>query len=229
MTSRAEEVAKAVLYEGYILYPYRPSSVKNQQRWNFGVVYPAGASEGAAHVETQCLGVVHSSDAELDVKVRFLQLTARTIRELEEPVAELPEGSEPASHRVEKIECGCRIYQCWQEGVEQDTALSGCRLNDMVRGPVHQEFMLPASRTVEPVRDASGRIAVLIVREQQLLSGAVELFAEPVGKDLLRITVRLENRTPRSSPQQDRDDALLRSLVSAHKILTIRGGEFVLR
>jgi len=37
---QVERIAEAVLYEGYMLYPYRPSSVKNQQRWNFGVLYP---------------------------------------------------------------------------------------------------------------------------------------------------------------------------------------------
>ena len=35
-----EAIAKAVLYEGYILYPYRASNVKNQRRWTFGGVYP---------------------------------------------------------------------------------------------------------------------------------------------------------------------------------------------
>ena len=35
-----EKIANAVLYEGYILYPYRPSSTKNRQRWNFGTLYP---------------------------------------------------------------------------------------------------------------------------------------------------------------------------------------------
>ena len=40
-----ERIAKAVLYEGYMLYPYRPSAVKNQQRFNFGVVYPQSYSE----------------------------------------------------------------------------------------------------------------------------------------------------------------------------------------
>jgi hypothetical protein len=38
--SLVERIADAVLYEGYILYPYRPSAVKNQQRWNFGVLCP---------------------------------------------------------------------------------------------------------------------------------------------------------------------------------------------
>ena len=37
---RIRKVADAVLYEGYMLYPYRPSSVKNRQRFNFGVLGP---------------------------------------------------------------------------------------------------------------------------------------------------------------------------------------------
>ncbi len=42
MNSEAiEKIANAVLYEGFMLYPYRNSSVKNQQRWHFGVLYPA--------------------------------------------------------------------------------------------------------------------------------------------------------------------------------------------
>ncbi len=35
-----EKIAAAVLYEGYILYPYRPTAIKNRQRWNFGTLYP---------------------------------------------------------------------------------------------------------------------------------------------------------------------------------------------
>ena len=33
-------IARTVLYEGYLLYPYRPSAVKNRQRFTFGVLYP---------------------------------------------------------------------------------------------------------------------------------------------------------------------------------------------
>ena len=33
----ARSIADAVLYEGYILYPYRASAQKNQSRWQFGV------------------------------------------------------------------------------------------------------------------------------------------------------------------------------------------------
>ncbi len=34
-------MADAVLYEGYILYPYRASAQKNRSRWQFGVLMPS--------------------------------------------------------------------------------------------------------------------------------------------------------------------------------------------
>ncbi len=46
MSGRWEQalaVADAVLYEGYLLYPYRANSAKNQCRWQFGVLGPTGA------------------------------------------------------------------------------------------------------------------------------------------------------------------------------------------
>ena len=40
-------IADAVLYEGYVLWPYRRSALKNQRRWTFGGVYPP--AHAAAH------------------------------------------------------------------------------------------------------------------------------------------------------------------------------------
>ena len=48
-----EKIANAVLYEGYMLYPYTASSLKNRQRWNFGVLHPGGGS--ASEMQTQVL------------------------------------------------------------------------------------------------------------------------------------------------------------------------------
>ena len=61
-------IVKAVLYEGYMLYPYRPSAVKNRQRFNFGVVYPRAYSEAqggsdAWAMQTQCLVLGQRGDA----------------------------------------------------------------------------------------------------------------------------------------------------------------------
>ena len=59
-TSTLDRLVAATLYEGYILYPYRPSSVKNQVRWTFGGVHPRAWSEASGgtdpwFVQTECL------------------------------------------------------------------------------------------------------------------------------------------------------------------------------
>src|ERR1700728_5341007 len=107
-----EEIANAVLYEGYMLYPYRPSSVKNRQRWNFGVVYPKAYSEmqkGADSwfMQTECIAIVGSS-AKLRDKIRFLQAVTRTLAQHDIPVdnwpADLNGGKEPGFRIVESLE-----------------------------------------------------------------------------------------------------------------------------
>jgi hypothetical protein len=66
-----ERIANAVLYEGFMLYPYRKSSIKNQQRWHFGTLGPMGGSEQTM-MQTECL-VEGGNEASLDIKIRFLQ------------------------------------------------------------------------------------------------------------------------------------------------------------
>jgi len=80
-TDVVEKIAHAVLYEGYMLYPYRSSAVKNQQRFNFGVLYPReycelqGGSDNW-RMQTECL-LLGNAATPLEVKVRFLQLFAQ--------------------------------------------------------------------------------------------------------------------------------------------------------
>uniref|UniRef100_Q01S88 Uncharacterized protein n=1 Tax=Solibacter usitatus (strain Ellin6076) TaxID=234267 RepID=Q01S88_SOLUE len=64
-----EKIADAVLYEGYMLYPYTASSLKNQKRWNFGVLAPA--ESGTGEMRTECL-MTAGEACELEVRVRFL-------------------------------------------------------------------------------------------------------------------------------------------------------------
>src|SRR5208283_4646826 len=86
-------IVKAVLYEGYMLYPYRPSSVKNQQRFNFGVIYPRAYSEAQGGTEawtmqTQCL-VLGGDRAHCEIRVRFLRMVERTVGRVLTPSSEL--------------------------------------------------------------------------------------------------------------------------------------------
>jgi hypothetical protein len=71
MSAAVDKIVNSVLYEGYMLYPYRRSSLKNRHRWNFGIVYPQGLEP--CEMKTECL-VQGADTAGLNVEIRFLQL-----------------------------------------------------------------------------------------------------------------------------------------------------------
>ena len=82
-----ERIVRALLYEGYLLYPYRPSALKNRQRWTFGVITPqcfSDANQGteAWMMQSECL-VKSPKDARLNINVRFLQLVGEEALERE--------------------------------------------------------------------------------------------------------------------------------------------------
>jgi hypothetical protein len=77
----ARAVADAVMYEGYILYPYRASAPKNRSRWQFGVVmapgYTAVDPSERDFAQTECV-LEHGAQTTVAVIVRFLQVQRRT-------------------------------------------------------------------------------------------------------------------------------------------------------
>ncbi len=229
---RVEKIANAVLYEGYILYPYRASSVKNRQRWNFGALAPrnfAQAQTGADAwtMQTECL-VQGSERATLDVKVRFLHLMAREVCESSTSLSELDDGNESDFHPVNSLEVGDQSYQTWQEAVEREINLSMLNLSELVSRPQRQTFTFPASRETESLRDVEGQEVGVIVRTQQLIEGAFEVAAERAGDELFKVNVRVLNLTAFEDEKvNNRDEALMRSLVSTHTILSAQDGEFV--
>src|SRR5687767_4838461 len=82
-----EQVARAILYEGYLLYPYRLSSLKNRQRWNFGILFPPAFCEShqagdASVMQTECL-VEGTPDTVVRARVQFLQYSADATLERE--------------------------------------------------------------------------------------------------------------------------------------------------
>ncbi|MGQ0464916.1 MAG: hypothetical protein ACT4QG_06310 [Sporichthyaceae bacterium] len=77
----ARAVADAVLYEGYVLYPYRASSAKNRARWQFGVLMPPAYVAVDPSERSACRTEVvlePAPGAVLHVQVRFLHAIRRT-------------------------------------------------------------------------------------------------------------------------------------------------------
>lgn len=233
--ARIEPIANAVLYEGYLLYPYRPSSVKNRQRWTFGGVYPHAYSEAqggadAWTMQTECL-VSHAAGGtatNLEVKVRFLHLLAREVGELIEPLADLPAGQEPPFRPVEALTVGERVYRTWQEATERAVGELPLALDRLVSAPYHGTFAYPARRELEPLRSPAGEVVGVLVRNQAVIAGVLAVAAEEVGEGLFKVMVQIQNVTPfAGANRRSRDEALLHSFVSTHTILGVRGGEFV--
>ncbi len=164
-----EKIARAVLYEGYLLYPYRPSALKNQQRWNFGVLYPpawAANQTGSdrSYFQMECLAL-YSENAQLDVSVRFLQVL-------------------PA------------------EAAEQRVVVDPLLVTELCANPHCKRFSFGSS-----------------------IEGELEISAASVREGVVRFTVRVRNTTDRRP--ENRDDALLHSLGSAHAVLQIHHGQFI--
>jgi hydrogenase maturation protease len=230
---RVEKIAEAVLYEGYMLYPYRLSSVKNQQRWNFGVLYPpmyCGQQAGAecSSMQTECL--LHAdSSTKLMVKVRFLQIVQRSIGRFCVPSAGTSDGADPDIEFIDRLEVAGRIYQPWQEAVERDLSYE---VPDIQAFSLSlYPFSFSGGKGVEDLCDEQGAIAGALVREWKALNGSVEIRSERCRGDVVKVTVRVHNLafcdSPDNSECADRESALLQSLVSAHTILGAVQGEFI--
>ena len=218
-----ERIAEAVLYEGYMLYPYRPSSVKNQHRFNFGVLCPKaycdvqGGSE-SSFLQTECL-LRTAPSTRITVKVRFLQIAQRLIRRYDSGGPEF----------VDRLWVDGRTYQPWQEAEERSFS---CETVDpaVLQSSHTRRFEFPAGQTTEPIRDAQGTLAGEMVLEWQSLSASLHLSAERCRDDITRLRVRLENCSDGKQGKlnkMSRDAALLYSLVSAHTILGVENGEFL--
>jgi hypothetical protein len=227
--SNVRAIANAILYEGYVLYPYRSTALKNRKRFNFGVLAPEavclGSTTGvASRMQTECIALGHARTL-VEVTVRFLHLVTRTLQQTGSET-----GSEAGSDSDEGI-----AQASWQEAVEVDVIVPPHRLAEVVdhadvdrTQSWQQQFACPATRTVEPLDEDRG----VIVRTQEKIEGRVELSAQCIAEQVFKITTRILNTTPAPTMGDTcgmpRPDELLDfALVSTHTILALEGGEFV--
>ncbi len=210
----ARSVADAVLYEGYLLYPYRASSSKNQSRWQFGVVSPADAEERglgeASSVSMQCLVAGELDDAATFVlHVRFLQLQRR-------------QALDTVSQPVAEIIVGGTTWMSWDEAVDQEVSFT-IAAGDLVDG-VTRQILIPSGEDLEPLIDASGAPAGTIARRRKPISAEVRMSAAVVD-GLHRLSVAIANT--KGGATIDKNDSIAHSLIGTHVIIEAHGPSFV--
>lgn len=203
---RVRAVADAVLYEGYLLYPYRGTSSRNQSRWQFGVLGPSGAA-AAGHGEDDSLTaqfVVDGAEA-INLVVRFLHLQHRRAER------DLGGGRfEP----VDELSTATGSWLTWDEAVECEREFGPLAFDDAAEPLL---ITVPAATEVESVD--GGRL----VRCRRELHAVVTVGIEPDGV-LDRVSVCVRNT---GEPAADKDDAIARSLIGTHVIVEAVGGQFV--
>jgi hypothetical protein len=203
----ARAVADAVLYEGYLLYPYRATSRKNQSRWQFGVLGPRGAADaGIGEDDTLSAQVLVGSHAipSLSGVVRFLQLQHRA--------AERDVGGR--FQPTEELSTGSASWLTWDEAVESEIAIDRFAVTSL---PRTLDISVPMGSEIEMLD--GGRL----VRTRRALHGQLDISAERDG-ELLRVSFEVRNVSP---PAADKDEAIATSLIGTHLLLEVTDGEFV--
>jgi hypothetical protein len=222
--ARVRAVADAVLYEGYLLYPYRASSSKNRSRWQFGVLGPPHACSSAfaesPRMSMQCLLDVPIRSAgdgapSVAAHLRFLQLQVRSVEQLSGP------DHVPVYH----LDVDGETLLSWQEAVECEVPLPTYALSvPLDRTPARTVVEVPGGEETETVRDGTGTAVGRIVRRRSPLAATVTVAAEQ-DDGLVRLTVTVENTHPDQAATKD--DAARLSLIGAHLLLEADGAAFV--
>lgn len=212
----AKAIADAVLYEGYLLYPYRASAAKNQLRWQWGVLMPPSFTRGGEHPDSRAeLLMVPSAGATLHVRLRFLHLQAR--------VVEVPDGD--GCRAVPSVTVAGHEHTTWDEAVEREIDLE-VGVADLVARGTRRPFEVDGGGEVELIAGGGG---ARLVRTRWTLRGELRLRADPVpGRpDALKLRVWVRNTSPWTAAGASRQDALKRALISAHTLLSLSGGGFL--
>ena len=216
-------VADAVLYEGYLLYPYRRSSTKNRVRWQFGVLFPrdwveadgpvtpgVSGSADSWYQQTECLLRVRRPDsARVRVRVRYLQMQRKQVEEAGRPVESL-HGDDGTVHLT------------FDEALPRECEIE-VPLGELLRGGRTVTVGAAAGEDVEPLSGDAGRV----VRSREEIRAETAVTAERLSDGLCRIRVRTTNTAPAPPPRTPRDEALRRALIATHTLLGGDGVEFV--
>ena len=221
----ARSVADAVLYEGYVLYPYRASSRKNQVRFQWGVLTPRQFSdaEGSERwsVRTECL-LDPGESAVVSVRVRCLQAQHRSI---EEPV----DGD---FKPVDYLEIDGTLHVDWDEAVDQVIDVPALPLPDVDGGgqvETVETFSFAGGEETEEILSADGAVVGRFVRRRESVDGLVRIAVSRPDASLpyRKIAVTVENTTRWTGSGLHRDDAMGHSLIAVHTMLAVDDGTFI--
>jgi hypothetical protein len=212
---RARRVADAVLYEGYVLFPYRASARKNRYRWTFGVVMPRGWSGGEPSSMTlECLVETDGrAPPAIEGLLRFLQVERRQVQA----------AAGKVFSDVDELVVGGEEHVTWDEGVEHELAFA---VEGRCAGARVLSAALDGAANKATLRE-SGVVVGRVLRTRRPLSATVTASLVMLAPTLAKVTLTIDNLSALVDAEAPRQEAVNAALVGAHLILAVRGGAFV--
>ena len=190
----ARLVADAVLYEGYVLYPYRASAQKNQLRWQFGVLAPpdyarfSGSERSSMRTEVI---VDPGEQPRLTVRIRCLQIQHRDIEATSD-------GGSIVLSRSTSLELEGSTLVAWDEAIDREIDLDPVALLP-VADAIERALVQIArrARTWNCCVIIAATLSVVRYVDASRSDGIVDISTVHVDADgpLLKVTIGVENTT----------------------------------
>ena len=159
--------------------------------------------------------------------MRCLQVQARTLERV--AAADERSGAETRFVPTDELEAGGSRLVPWDEALEHEIDLPELALLPLAAASAQVEFVLPAARDTELVRDTHDCVIGRVTRVREEVRGRVRAcaFWAEGPADLLQLAVTVENTTDWFEPGSTREVVTRHSIVAAHTMLAIEGGRFV--
>lgn len=223
----AQAVADAILYEGYLLYPYRRSSPKNRVRWQFGILAPRQWLSPEARVDTSVTGsadgwyqqtecLLEASDAAVvRIRLRFLHVHHRSVQRA------CADGSfEP----IDALTIDERRHLTFDDAVPREYDVVA-PVAELSASPQVIEVRIPGGEEIEALPGEAGRI----VRSCQPLSASLRLsmFTAEAPFPLWKLRVVTENSDVATPADASRSQSLAVSMIGTHTLIGVDRGAFL--
>ena len=219
--TQARQVADAILYEGYLLYPYRQSSRKNQARFQFGVLMPpayaAVDDQELSASQTELLAEC-TDDAQVEILLRFLHVQQRLVQE---PAG--PQWRDVASLTVNGTE-----FTEFTEAAEREHRVE-LSVGSLYGAGAELPFHIDGGESTDDLPGADATVAGRLVHRWDALDGVLRVQGERVAGpyQALRLRLRVENATQPEVTLRTRKDGLRFALIAAHTVIGLADGTFI--
>ena len=220
-----EKITRTLLYEGYSLYPYYRSAIKNQKPIPFGVIFPKdyNAHNEHSHSHMQSQTIIHGNrELTVSVDVRFLHLRRTELFQK----SSYNEEFSP----VFEMEIEGKTYQAGSPTIERKIQNNLLKINDLIATEKTIPFAFESFNEGEMIFNAEKEIVGKKTTTISMITGVVKIEAVPLPEidKSFRLTVTVTNTTPvANAERRTRDEVLLQSFLSTHIILQTHDAEFI--